>query len=394
MIWASAISRESEAPQALDEALASLRQGLNGARPDALFVFVSPHHSAAYDEILERLNSELKPLHMIGCSGGGVIGGGRELEDAPGLSLTAAVLPGVTISTLNLDDASLPSADGAPSAWEEALGVKAADEPHFLLLLSPFMGKAEDLLAGLDYAFPKAHKIGGVASGLRGIGERSMFMDGRRADEGAVIMTLSGNIRLDTMVAQGCRGVGGTYTVTECQNNMLVELDGKPALKVLTEIYEAASPADRLLMNRSLFVGLITDPLIAWPPKHGDFLIRNVMGIDAGKRSLAVGADLRVGQAIRFHLRDAEAASEDLASVLTRHQEAAGGAAVAGALLFSCLGRGEGMFGKADHDSQLFKSRFGDVALGGFFCNGEIGPVGSNTYIHGFTSSFGVFREK
>jgi small ligand-binding sensory domain FIST len=394
LIWTSAISNELESAQALDETIKKLRAGLEGRRPDALFVFVSPHHSESYDEILGRIHSELKPRHLIGCSGGGVIGAGQEIEDEPGLSLTAALLPGVKIGTFSLSDADLPDADAAPAAWEAALQAKASEDPHFLMLVSPFMGKAEDLLAGLDYAFPKSHKIGGIASGLRGIGERTMFMGQGRVSDGAVVMTLSGDIRLDTLVAQGCRGVGNVYTITECDSNMLVELDGKPALKVLTEIYEAASPADRILMNRSLFVGLITDPLIAWPPKHGDFLIRNVMGIDAAKRSIAVGAELRQGQAIRFHLRDAEAATEDLKSVLETHQRNGGDSAVAGALLFTCMGRGEGMFGKADHDSLLFKEKFGDVAIGGFFCNGEIGPVGSNTYIHGFTSSFGIFRKK
>lgn len=394
MIWASAISKELESGDALDEAIEKLRAGLGGNSPDALFVFVSPHHSDSYDLILDRLKQTLKPKHLIGCSGGGVIGAGREVEDNPGLSLTAAVLPGVKIQTHNVSDADLPDADSSPGAWEEMLQVKASEDPHFLLLVSPFMGKSDDLLSGLDYAFPHAHKIGGVASGLRGIGERTMFIDGRRASDGAVIMSLSGDFRLDTLVAQGCRGVGNIYTITQCEGNMLLELDGKPALKVLTEIYETATAEDRLLMNRALFVGVITDPMIPWPPKHGDFLIRNVLGTDVARRSLAVAADLREGQALRFHLRDAEAAALDLKSILERHQKDSAGQDVAGALLFSCLGRGAAMYGSADHDSRLFIEHFGDVAMGGFFCNGEIGPVGKNTYVHGFTSSFGIFREK
>jgi small ligand-binding sensory domain FIST len=394
MIWASAISKEIESNDALDEAIKKLQKGLQGKTPDALFVFVSPHHSDAYDFILEHLNREIKAKHLIGCSGGGVIGAGKEVEDNPGLSLTAAILPGVKIQTLNISDADLPDADSSPTAWESLLQVKASENPHFVLLLSPFMGKSDDLLAGLDYAFPHAHKIGGIASGLRNIGERTMFLDGQRVSDGAVVMSLSGDFRLDTLVAQGCRGVGGVYTITECEGNMLIELDGKPALKVLTEIYETASAEDRLLMNRALFVGLITDPMIPWPPQHGDYLIRNVLGTDIAKRSLAVGADLRQGQALRFHLRDSEAAAQDLKSILQRHHDDSVGQDVAGALLFSCLGRGEAMYGLANHDSSLFMEHFGDVAMGGFFCNGEIGPVGTNTYIHGFTSSFGIFREK
>jgi small ligand-binding sensory domain FIST len=394
MIWASAVSKELETGEALDEAILKIKAGLKGRNPDALFLFVSPHHSDAYDLILERLNEELSPKHLIGCSGGGVIGGGREVEDNPGLSLTAALLPGVSIHTLSIDDADLPDADGPPRAWESLLQVNASEDPHFLLLVSPFMGKRDDLLAGLDYAFPHAHKIGGVASGLRGIGERTMFLGRGRVSDGAVVMCLSGDFRLETLVAQGCRGLGGIHTITACDHNMLIELDGKPALKVLTEIYEGASPEDRLLLNRALFVGLITDPLIPWPPKHGDFLIHNVLGIDAARRSLAVGAELREGQALRFHLRDADAAAQDLKDILERHRQQSAGGDVAGALLFSCMGRGEAMYGSPDHDSRLFREHFGDVAIGGFFCNGEIGPVGSNTYVHGFTSSFGIFREK
>ena len=291
-------------------------------------------------------------------------------------------------------DSDLPDADASPRAWEEMLGINAAEEPQFLLLLSPFMGRAEDLLAGLDYAFPRAQKVGGQVSGLRGIGERAMFLGSERADDGALLLAMSGNIRVDTLVAQGCRGIGGVHTITKCDRNLLQEIDGKPALKLLTEVFEEASPAERILMNRALFVGLITDPLLPWPPRHGDFLIRNVMGIDVGQRSIAVAAELREGQALRFHIRDSEAAAEDLKSILEQYQKSPDSGAPAGALLFSCLGRGEGMYGVADHDSRAFFERFGEVPLGGFFCNGEIGQVGSSTYIHGFTSSFGLFRSK
>jgi small ligand-binding sensory domain FIST len=394
MKWSSAISREHEAADAVRECLAKVTRELNGAQPDALFVFVSPHHSADYDLILGQLQLSLRPKHLLGCSGGGVIGAGSEVEDMPGLSITAALLPGVHLKSMSLGDENLPDADASPRAWEEMVGVQAVDEPQFLLLLSPFMGRGEDLLAGLDYAFPHAQKVGGQVSGLRGIGERAMFLGAERASDGALLLSMSGDIRVDTLVAQGCRGIGGVYTITKCDRNLLHEIDSKPALKLLTEVFEAASPAERALMNRALFVGLITDPLLPWPPKHGDFLIRNVMGIDVGQRSIAVAAELREGQALRFHIRDSEAAAEDLKSILEQYQKSPQSGTPAGALLFSCLGRGEGMYGVSDHDSRAFLECFGEVPLGGFFCNGEIGQVGSSTYIHGFTSSFGLFRSK
>src|SRR5260221_4204628 len=184
MKWSSAISREIEAADALKECLAKLRKDLGAAKPDALFVFVSPHHSDAYDLILRELNSALKPVHLLGCSGGGVIGAGQELEDMPGLSVTAALLPGVKLKSINLNDSDLPDADSAPKAWEEVLGLSAAERPHFLLLLSPFMGRAEELLAGLDYAFPQSQKVGGMVSGLCGIRERTRVLGWERGSDG------------------------------------------------------------------------------------------------------------------------------------------------------------------------------------------------------------------
>jgi small ligand-binding sensory domain FIST len=393
LFFASAASDALEHEEAVNECLERLGEQLQGRRADALFVFASPHHRDAYSFILESLKASLDPGCLLGCSGGGVIGGGRELEDLPGLSVTAAVLPGVRLKLMHLGDEDLPGPDAPPKAWEEALGVLASDKPQFILLASPFMGKAEDLLGGLDYAFPLAHKIGGIASGLRHVSERVLFLDGQRFHDGALLMSLCGAVRIDSLVAQGCRPVGGVYTITRCERNLIHDLDGAPALKALQRIYDVSDARTRELLQRALFVGLVTDELRVSEPKPGDYLIRNVVGSDRERGSLAVGAMLRDGQRLQFHVRDAETADEDLRKVLARFKAEQPQVKVRGALLFSCMGRGEHLFGEADHDSQAFAEAFGNSSLGGFFCNGEIGPVGSNTYIHGFTSSFGVFSE-
>jgi small ligand-binding sensory domain FIST len=393
LFFASAASDSLEAEDAVSECLARLTGPLQGRRPDILFVFASPHHRDAYSFMLESLMDGLKPGRLMGCSGGGVIGGGRELEDLPGLSVTAAVLPGVKLDLLHLGDEDLPGPDAGPKAWEEALGQQAADKPQFILLASPFMGKAEDLLAGLDYAFPQSHKIGGIVSGLRHVNERVLFLDGQRFHDGAVLLSLRGALRIDSLVAQGCRPVGPVYTVTQCERNLIYQLDGATALKALQSIYDSADTRTRDLLQRALFVGLVAHKLSAAEPQAGDHLIRNVLGLDGQRGSIAVGAVLREGQRLQFHVRDAEAADEDLRKVLGRFKAEQPGLKVKGGLLFSCLGRGERLFGEADHDSQAFADAFDNRSLGGFFCNGEIGPVGASTYIHGFTSSFGIFSE-
>ena len=127
--------------------------------------------------------------------------------------------------------------------------------------------------------------------------------------------------------------------------------------------------------------------------RQGDFLIRNLLGIDGKSGAVAVGAALRTGIVVQFHLRDAETSAQDLEAVLARHHEGPAPRA-AGSLLFACLGRGEQLYGEPDHDTAAFQRHLGPVPLGGFFCNGEIGPVHGSTFLHGYTSSFGLFRSR
>ncbi len=128
------------------------------------------------------------------------------------------------------------------------------------------------------------------------------------------------------------------------------------------------------------------------PFRQGDYLLRNVLGVDRDKGIVALGAHLEVGMEVRFHIRDAETSTLDLDAVLERAAQRADG--VEGALMFACQGRGEGLSGMPNHDSRVFAQYFGEASLGGFFCNGEIGPVQGKTHLHGYTSSFGLFRPR
>jgi small ligand-binding sensory domain FIST len=404
MRWASALSRNAVADAALAECAAKVRADLGGAAPDVCFVFASAHHAAAYDDLPDALRDVLAPRHVLGCSAGGVIGDGREVEAAPGLSVTAAVLPGVELRPFHLLDAALPDSDAGPQPWEQAVGVPAAGAPQFVILADPFTIRADEMLAGLDFAYARSVKVGGLASGARAPGGNALFLDGAAHREGAAGVAFSGDVRIDTLVAQGCRPIGAPHTITACRHNILLELDGRKPVEILSALYEAAGEADRRLMQSALFLGVIMDPFRKGPPKAGDFLIRNLMGRDPQSDGLVVGSLLRDGLTVQFHVRDAAAAREDLTAVLHRYAAEAGGGgggapppagrAPAGALLFSCLGRGKHLFGRADHDTDLFRGELGPVPLGGFFCNGEVGPVGGVTYIHGFTSCFGLFRSE
>jgi len=390
MRWASALSRKPEADEALAEAAGSLERDLGGLPADLLLAFVSAHHLPAAERLGTGLVRRFPGALLAGCSAGGVIGAAREAEEGPALSLTAAALPGVTLSAFHAETSGLPE-PGDRAAWRRLAGVDPGARPKLLLLADPFTLDASALVAGLDGAYPGAPKFGGLASGGRRPGEHRLWLGPQVHRSGVVGLALAGRLEVDTVVAQGCRPIGQPMIVTRCQDGFLLELDrGKP-LQVLDALYQSLEPRDRELMRHSLFVGLDMR-MDRVEHDQGEFLVRNIVGAEERSGALAVGAELQPMQVVQFVLRDARTAEEDLRRLLER-QARTGAGSPSGALLFSCTGRGSGLFGRPDHDTGLFEEIVGPAPLGGFFCNGEIGPVGGRTFLHGYTSAFALFRE-
>ncbi len=397
MKWASALSEQTTLEPAIAECAVAIRQQLDDAAPDLAVVFASFHYREAYDAIPELVRNQLgsptgAPL-VLGCSGGGIIGGGQEVEQRPALSITAASLPDVTLVDFHLESAQLPDLDAGPHTWEELLGVNATDAPQFIILADPHSFPVQNLLLGLDFAYAAAAKIGGLASGGQQQGSNALFLGARSHPSGAVGVALHGNIAVDTVVAQGCRPIGKPMRITQSRRNLLEGLDSEAPLTVLRGLFPSLSQRDQGLMRNSLFLGVVMDEFID-APQQGDFLIRNVMGMDERSGALAIGEMLKEGQLVQFHLRDAETSAQDLTAVLERYAEDNRENQIHGALLFSCLGRGQYLYGRPNHDTDIFQDRLGAVPLGGFFCNGEIGPVSGVTFLHGYTSSFGIFRPR
>lgn len=392
MRWASTLSRRPDAVAALDEAAAALERGLLGERPDLVLLFASPHHLQDLEEVAAHAERRFPGAVLAGCTGRGVIGGGREAEEGPALSLTGASLPGVELVGRHLLPEAIPDADTGALRWQARLGLSAGARPAFLTLVDPFTVEAEALVRGLDVAYPGAPKVGGLVSGGSVPGEHRLLLGGELLEGGAVVVALAGDVAVETLIAQGCRPIGDPMLVTRCRGGLLQELDRGTPLRVLGEIYEGLDARDRELLRHSLFLGIdMRSERVEFDPS--ELLVRNILGADEESGAIAVGENLRPVQAVQFVLRDAHAAEQDLRRMLASRARA-GGAPPAGALLFSCTGRGAGLFGHPDHDTQLFQERFGPTALGGFFCNGEIGPVGGTTYLHGYTSAFALFRER
>lgn len=392
MQWTSTIREEASLGAALGHAVRDVIDAL-GTAPDLALVFVSEQHASDYAQVPALLGSRLGDCVVVGCSASGVIGGGRELERRPAVSVTAAVLPDVKLAARYLAADFLPAPDAPAQHWEHYAGVAANVEPCFVVLADPFSFPTASLLAGLDRHFPRSVKLGGLASGAHAPGEAALFLDRAAYRTGALCLALSGDIAVETLIAQGCRPVGEPLFVTQADGQRLIALDGHPPFEVLRALVQRLDARDRQLMQHSLFLGIAMREAGS-EYRQGDFLIRNLVGLDPDSGSLWVGDEMHTRQVVQFHLRDAETSAYDLERMLDSLDAHSAANRGSGALLFSCTGRGEHLYGERDHDSNAFRRHAGEIPLGGFFCNGEIGPVHGTTFLHGYTSAFGVFRPR
>jgi len=395
MRWASTVSVEDGLDDAVEDAAATIREDLDGEIPDLAVVFVSRHHEDVYDQVPQLVRKALGGGLVIGCSAGGVIGGGTEIEGQAGLSMTAASLPEVELAPFHLQPGELPAKGAGGKSWESLLRVPVEKSAHFLLLPDPLTFESEDLLTGLDAAYPYSKKIGGLASGGSDDEPNALFVGASVYRAGAVGVALCGNIEVDTVVAQGCRPIGDPVFVTGVQRNIVTGLDGRSPLDVLREIHAGLSDDDQELFRHSLFLGIVMDAK-RQEYAQGDFLVRNLLGMDEDTGAIAVGALMQENAVVQFHLRDAKTSADDLSALLSRYADThvIDATRPEGSLLFSCLGRGSGLYGRPDHDTDAFRRYVGEIPLGGFFCNGEIGDLHGRTFLHGYTSSFGVFRSR
>jgi small ligand-binding sensory domain FIST len=406
MKWVSALSTHPSLESALREVVEQAQAEL--ADPaDLAIVFISSAFGSEYSRVMPLLDSLLSVNTILGCSGGGVIGNlqgaTEEIEGNAGVCLCLASLPDVQVHAFHLTAEQLPDLDGSPDEWIRLIGVAPDQQPHFILLSDPFSSDINNLLQGLDYAYPQSVKVGGLAGASSFSGRGGLFCHHDLFREGTVGVALSGNIMIETIVAQGCRPIGQPYQVTKGERNIVLqvaeEMDSttncatpETPLEALQRLLKTLSDEDRSLAQSSLFVGIAQNEF-KLKLEPGDFLVRNLLGVDPKAGAIAIGDRVRPGQRIQFHLRDAQTSADELEFLLKQFQQRPSlQNHSAGALMFSCLGRGEGLYGKPNVDSQLFHQYLNLIPLSGFFCNGEIGPVGDTTFLHGYTSVFGICR--
>jgi small ligand-binding sensory domain FIST len=382
-------SESFDTVEAAAEAADRARAGLDGTC-DLAVVFASGQHLGMAKWLLSEVHERLEPRSLIGCGAGGTVAGGRELEDSPSVVVWAASLPGAVLQTMHVTaerDGEGFRLLGLPESLTESPEDEGATDESLLALCDPFSFPAEELLATLERSRPHVPVLGGLASASFA-GGAMLMRDGEVHTDGAVAVRLRG-AQVLPCVSQGAGPVGPEMTVTSAEANVIGQLAGKPAMERLGEVIASLPEEERELAASGVLIGLVIDENRP-DYERGDFLVRPIIGADRSSGAVAIGETVRVGQTVRLQVRDAASADEDLREALRVQSQALGSDGAAGALLFTCNGRGSHMFEVPDHDAAALEDSLG-VPTAGFFCAGEIGPVGGRNFLHGFTATMAVF---
>ncbi len=398
----TALSRQPSLEDAVSEVVQQLNaKGFGAAargEADLALVFGSTSYASDLPRLLPLLRTRLRARHWLGAAGGGVVGTGasgtaHEVEQEPALSVMLLRLPGADLQLFELDTGQLPDLDGDSRDWIDWVGADPERADAMLLLVDPTCQAINDLISGLDYAFPGLAKVGGIAGPHSASHGSLLFND--RVVTGAVGCLVGGSWTIDPVVAQGCRPIGPVFEIEKAERNVVLQLSRgdqqNTPVNCLQTILQTLSPAERELVRHSLFLGVARNSFNLAGGGEDDettaFLVRNLIGVDPRNGAVAVAERLRVGQQVQFQLRDADASRQELRQLL-RSQARSSERPLAG-LLFACLGRGKGLYGEADGDVRIAQGEFPGLPTAGAFCNGEIGPVGGTTYLHGYTASWG-----
>lgn len=382
MEFHSALAESADIEKACDLIAVDLRQHLGSAPLDLMVVFASASYGADLDRLPVLLQEKIGAKTLVGCTGAGQLHETAMLEGQRAITVLAGRMPGAHAAAAVITNGDLPHPDAPPAAWRQLLPASDGPTRGMVVIGEPFSCDMRAMLAGLDFVLPEVPKIGGLASGSQHPEGNALFCGRQRITHGAVVLTLSGNIAVEPAVAQGCRPIGKAGRITKADRNRLARVDHKPVRAFVEEQLQTLTEADAFLANGSpLFLGIASDPFTMAEPTAGDFLVRNVLGIDE-QGHLVVGEHLSVGRSVQLHLRDGSSGLEDLQTQL----ELANVDRAKAALMFRCIGR-------QGNDHERFAQLAPEVPMAGCTCNGEIGPVSGITHLHGYTAACLLLHE-
>lgn len=370
----------------------NMRRQLNAPQVSLGLVFMSPRFFPCAKQVLEILQVHARIPLLAGCSSPSLIVGENEVEQNAGVTLGLYALPGAEVKAFHFKQEQVEEANG-PGYWQLETGIEPSQTNGWLVFIDPFHLDSEAWLRTWNEAYAPMPVLGGLASGDFSEQSTQVYLNGEVFEEGGVAISCGGSVKLVGVTSQGCTPIGETWTLTRVEQNIIHQIGNRPAYKVLEETFNQLTPEEQKQARGNLFIGLVVNEYLE-DFHRGDFLIRNLLAADPRSGSISVGALPRLGQTIQFQRRSAAAATEDMNALLTRAHDELVNTQVYGGCLCSCNGRGRNLFKRPNHDAELVQQRLGPLGIAGFFCNGEIGPVGQKNFLHGYTASLALFVKK
>lgn len=369
-----------------------VRARLKGPGVDLGLVFISPSLFDLAPQLLELIRVHAQVPLLIGCSSASLIVGGEEIEDDTGLVLGLYSLPGANLRAVRFTQEQLDESTG-PAYWQLENEVRPEESNGWLCFVDPFHLDCESWLRAWNETYQPLPILGGLASGDPEEQRTQIYLNGDVFESGGVAISIGGEVALASVISQGCTPIGETWTITRAERNVIREIGNRPAYEVLAETFSGLTATQQKQAQGNLFVGLVVNEYLD-EFQRGDFLIRNLMSVDPKSGAISIGAYPRPGQTMQFQCRIASAGTEDITQLLQRTKETLAGRTIYGGCLCSCNGRGQRLFGEPHHDARHVQEELGPIGLAGFFCNGELGPVGEKNFLHGYTASLALFVKK
>jgi len=363
----------SEDPDAVQAAAAAARAAMEAGglmRADWALVFATMPHRAHFADLLGEVQRLTGAGALSGCSGAGVVAGDHEVEGSPAVAVLAARSDRITA------DAHLePAGDDQGRAGADTLGRRAGQGAGIMVAFpDPFAIRLDAMLEALEKTAPGLPAVGAAAAGGKPPAGTFQFCGRNVATGSLAALRLGGDLKHAVGVTQGCQPLGPLCRVTRAHDNVVLELDGRPALEVLRGRLPAGLGDSLARLGGHLFIGLPPDRSQA-TIEPGEYLVRPLFAVDPARGALLLGDEVRDGQPLAIVLRDAGAARDDLKAMLGRLAAGDDAAAWAFGLYFNCAGRGAALYGLPGVDSAYIGRQFPGLPIAGVFGNAEIAPL-------------------
>ena len=353
------------------------------AKADLAIVFATINYQAEYHELYQAVQANASCDALIGCSGMSVLTSAGEFEGEPAIAVM--VLRADGLSTVAF----------AAQGTESEMGVQIQEQiqsevnDDSLLVIFPDIRAINpaELVSHIGSDRTALPIVGAAVSGDATGAQMYHWKDEQATERGVTGLLLTGNLTTEIGVAQGCQPIGKPREVTKADGRVIFELDGEPALEKFKGTLQLLTQDDIRRSGGTVFAGIAMDAENR-NPTRGDFLIRNLVGVNEAHAAIALSEEVTEGQLVQFHLRNPAAAAEEIRAIIAQLAEKTQSQPPAFGLYFNCLGRGKGLYGTANHDISVIQDKFPGLPIIGFFGNAEFAPIGGRNFAHAYTGVF------